>query len=143
MVVELYDPHKFFGFCYSPQDPRNRVFFHASVFSRLDNADRYPPIPGEAVEVIVRDEPVSPGKSPKAFLVRRLAPLKTVMGRVRSFDHRNGWGFIEDEEGRVCFLHRADFVEGSIPIIGDDVVFIEGRTKDGRVRACCVSIAKF
>ena len=141
MVVDIYDPAKFFGFCAS-RDLSERVFFHVSVFIKMSPDDKAPPIPGEIVEIQVQEpeaalEP-SDNRRPKATLVRRLVAPNEILGRVRSFDSRTGWGFIEDTQGRVCFLHRADILIGQIPIIGDDVVFYEGIGKGGRKRACAV-----
>lgn len=141
MVVDIYDPVKFFGFCVS-RDGSERVFFHISVFIKMNMADKAPPIPGEAVEIQVQEFgqalESNSKQSPKATLVRRLVAPVELLGRVRSFDSRTGWGFIEDTQGRVCFLHRADILIGQIPIIGDDVVFYEGVGKGGRMRACAV-----
>jgi len=138
MLVDIYDPLRFFGFCVS-RDGQERVFFHASAFMRLDQHDKVPPIPGEPVEVTVRDDVVlKEGQNHKATMVRRVVKPREVLGRVRSFDARNGWGFIEDEHNRMCFLHRADMVNQRIPVIGDDVLFYEGTGKGGRVRACAV-----
>jgi cold shock CspA family protein len=53
MVVDIYDPIRFFGFCKS-RDGRERVFFHVSVFVRLSADDKAPPLPGEPVEIMLR-----------------------------------------------------------------------------------------
>lgn len=138
MVVDIFDPVRHFGFCRA-RGGQERVFFHVTTFVRLNQNDKAPPLPGEPVEIIVKDEPVAEGQSPKAAMVRRVSAPVEVLGRIRSFDVRTGWGFIEDEHARVCFLHRADMLDNRVPVIGDDVVFYEGVSGKGqRVRACGV-----
>ena len=139
MVIDRYDPAKMFGFCRAREGP-HRLFFHASAFHRLSARDTYPPIPGEAVEVIASDR-VLPGSSPKATLVRRLVPPVMARGSVRSFDSNTHWGFIETEDSRVVFLHLADIVDGAFPVIGDLVTFIEGSGSGGRSRAFAVQVS--
>jgi len=141
MVVDIYDPIRFFGFCKS-RDGRERVFFHVSVFVRLNGEDKAPPLPGEPVEIMLRSDFIGEGQSPKAAMVRRVSQPIEVLGRIRSFDIRTGWGFIEDEQARVCFLHRADIADQRVPVIGDDVLFYEAVGKGDRIRACGVRFAE-
>lgn len=145
MRIESFNPKKQFGFCVS-RDGEKRAFFHATCF--LDSAvSGTPPIPGEMVEVTLSGGEASPtkdGPSAKARLVRRLDAPNWVSGKIRSFDSKTGWGFIEGSEGLVYFLHQADILNTeTVPVIGSSVRFCLGSSKDGaggRPRACAVFI---
>ena len=134
MFVEVYSPSGGYGFCIGEDTPR--VYFAADAFTRTA-ADQPPPILGE--EVVVRDVRPStdPKKADKARQVERTQPPVKVMGRVRSFDHRAGWGFVLGVDGTQYFLHRSDMVQPWLPAAGDGVEFYAG-VKSQRPRACYV-----
>ena len=135
MRVTLYLSDRLYGFC-EPVEGEGQVFFHASVFHRLQDQEP-PPILGELVEVVVGDF-VSPG-APRALSVTRLAAPTYNEGKVLSFDVQQGWGFVRDDSGKEFFLHRSDILNGRIPIRGQRVRFINGN-KNARPRACYIEV---
>lgn len=130
MLVEIYSPSGGYGFCVGGG---NRAYFAAEAFVRPPGDP--PPIPGERVEVRGVRASTDPAKADKARQVVRLDPPAKVVGKVRSFDHRAGWGFAEDGSGTLFFLHRSDMVQPWLPSAGDGVEFYAGLRHD-KPRAC-------
>lgn len=136
MRVALYLPTRLYGFCEPDEPGGGQVFFHATVFHRLQD-DEPPPVLGEMVEVEVGA--LSADGAPRASSVRRVhAPLRNE-GKVVSFDANQGWGFVRDAQGKDFFLHRSDIEGGRLPVRGQRVRFIIG-LKNGRPRACYVEV---
>lgn len=133
MLVEVYSPSGGYGFCIG--EDAHRAYFAADAFVRA--ADEPPPVLGEPVDVRDVRPSTDPKKADKARqVVRTQTPVK-VMGRVRSFDHRAGWGFVQGSDGTQYFLHRSDMVLPWLPSAGDGVEFYAG-FKNQRPRACYV-----
>lgn len=130
MLVEVYSPSGGYGFCVGAD---TRTYFAAEAFVRP--SDGPPPIAGERVEVTGIRQSSDPKKADKARQVMRLDPPVKVMGQVRSFDHRAGWGFAESGDGTQYFLHRSDMVQPWLPAAGDGVEFFAG-VRNNRPRAC-------
>ena len=130
MLVEVYSPSGGYGFCVGGG---NRAYFAADAFVRP--TDGPPPIAGERVEVHGIRPSSDPDKADKARQVVRLDSPVKVMARVRSFDHRAGWGFAEDADGTRYFLHRSDMVQPWLPAAGDGVEFYAG-LRNNQPRAC-------
>jgi cold shock CspA family protein len=135
MRVVLYLPDRLYGFCKS-NEGGGQVFFHASVFHRLHDTEP-PPILGEPVEVQVGA--LVSGVAPRATEVRRSVVPIQAEGKVVSFDAAQGWGFVRDDRGQDLFLHRADILDGRLPIRGQRVRFYVG-SKNDRPRACYVEV---
>lgn len=134
MLVEVYSPSGGYGFCVGENTPR--VYFAADAFARTA-ADEPPPVLGEPVDVREVRASTDPKKADKARQVVRTQPPVKVEGRVHSFDHRAGWGFISGLDGKQYFLHRSDMVQPWLPLVGDGVEFYAG-FKNQRPRACYV-----
>lgn len=130
MLVELYSPSGGYGFCIGEG---HRAYFAADAFVRA--TDGPPPIAGERVEVHGVRPSSDSAKADKARQVVRLDPPLRVTGRVRSFDHRAGWGFAEGADGKQYFLHRSDMVQPWLPAAGDGVEFFAG-VRNNKPRAC-------
>jgi len=130
MVVEMFSISNGYGFCLSPN--LGKVFFRVEDFRKLGTAEPQP-ILGESVLVgqIIFSE-----KSPKSFEVTRIKTPLLLTGEVKSFDSTKGWGFAESYTG-LYFIHKSDFMESFIPIIGTDIQYYNGKKK-GRKRACYI-----
>jgi cold shock CspA family protein len=83
------------------------------------------PLSGERVELCFLGDRISG--------VQRLELPICRTGRVKSFDSRKGWGFVEDPS-QIYFLHRSEMLLPWIPLIGDRVQFWAGE-RDGKPRA--------
>jgi cold shock CspA family protein len=119
--VSMYSPSKLWGFC---QSLEGEFYFHASNFFRR--------VPGEPGPIL--GEPVLlDGEGSQRRVYRTRAPVMEV-GRVRSFDSKRGWGFLE-LRGNLIFLHRSDLVFSFVPVIGSEVEFFLGE-RGGKPRAC-------
>ena len=130
MLVEVYSPSGGYGFCVGGD---SRVYFAADAFVRA--TDGPPPIAGERVEVHDVRPRTDTKQADKARRVVRLDPPLKVVGRVRSFDHRAGWGFADGTDGKQYFLHRSDMRQPWLPAAGDGVEFFAG-LRNNKPRAC-------
>jgi len=108
------------------------VFFHAQDFHRLEPGGPLPVL-GENVGI---GEIENSGRRPRARSVHRLQVQSRVQGKVRSYDSRKGWGFVDYADGQA-FLHASEAMAGWLPVIGTSVEFFLG-VKGGKPRACWV-----
>lgn len=135
MRIEMFSVHRGYGFCSEPGG--TTVFFHAEDFHRIQPGGP-PPILGEDVDVEGDFQVVSEGKgAPRATIVRRVEPHQPVVGIVKSFDVKAGWGFVTDSDGADFFLHRSDMIGSGIPLGGGSVTFYRC-VKKNKPRACHV-----
>jgi cold shock CspA family protein len=135
MRIDMFSVHRGYGFCSEPGG--TTVFFHAEDFHRIKPGGP-PPILGEDVDVEGElQSPVENKGSPRARIVRRTASHNPVVGTVKSFDVKAGWGFVIDPEGKEYFLHRSDMVGSGIPLGGGAVTFYRC-SKLNKPRACHV-----
>tara|TARA_B100000282_G_C31643063_1_gene449451 strand:- start:128 stop:538 length:411 start_codon:yes stop_codon:yes gene_type:complete len=130
MIVEMFSISQGYGFC---SNPELKVFFRVEDFLKHDIQDPQP-ILGE--KVIVSSIKHS-NSTPKAFKVERVDKPIKLKAKVTSFDSNKGWGFAKSEK-EVFFIHKSDFVQPFIPIIGSSVYFYPG-IKKGKNRACYVA----
>lgn len=128
-TVAKYIPKDLFGFL---EGEGQRIFFHLSEF---DPKGGPPPIAGEPVSV-GRIEIIGL-KSPRARSVERLIETRRLSGTVTRFDHHIGYGFAT-VNGEQYYLHRSEFADGALPLIGAAVEFyVSGpATGEKRPRAC-------
>lgn len=156
MFVTKYIPDKLFGFL---EGSIGEVFFHLGVFRSDYRSEPFPsclkclrqescywvngvppPILGESVDVeIDLTQAAIPGKAPRALSVVRLTDPVAVHGRVESFDHLRGFGFVRGDNQSVYHLHRSEVQDGKIPLVGQSVVFYAG-IRQGKPRACHVKV---
>lgn len=135
MRINMFSAHRGYGFC--SDEEGNSVFFHAEDFHRLTPGGP-PPILGEWVEIGTEWSPSpQPNGSPRTNYVKRVEPHSAVVGTVKSFDVKAGWGFVIDPEGTEYFLHRSDMVGTGIPLGGGSVSFYRC-FKRNKPRACHV-----
>lgn len=130
MIVEMFSISQGYGFC---SNYEQKVFFRVEDFLKHDIEDPQP-ILGEKVKV---SSIKFSSSTPKAFKVERINKPKKLKAQVTSFDSNKGWGFAKSEK-EVFFIHKSDFVQPFIPIIGSSVYFYPG-TKKGKNRACYVA----
>ena len=135
MRIDMFSVQRGYGFC--SEAGGTSVFFHAEDFHRLRPGGP-PPILGEMVEVEGDLAHPPEGKSaPRAAMVRRITDHNAVVGTVKSFDARAGWGFVTDPEGNEYFLHRSDMAGSGLPLGGRSVSFYRCFKKN-KPRACHV-----
>lgn len=113
--VSKYIPKDLYGFL--EDDNGQRVFFHLSEFNPMGGP---PPIVGEPVEV--EDIEEIEGKNSCAHSVTRTIEVTSLIGKVTRFDHRAGYGFVL-VESVYYFLHRSEFLDGALPLVGAKVEF--------------------
>lgn len=128
-TVAKYIPKDLYGFL---EGRGQRVFFHLSEFNPMGGP---PPIVGEPVEVGHIED--SGATSPRARSVTRISPMRKLVGKVVRFDPNVGYGFVQVDEAQY-FLHRSEFQDGSLPLVGSTVEFYVAGSVDGprRPRAC-------
>jgi cold shock CspA family protein len=63
----------------------------------------------------------------------------TQLGTIKWFSHNRGYGFIASSSGREYFVHAKD-CHPREPYDGDQVKFVIGTSKDGRMAARSVRI---
>eukprot|EP00404_Azadinium_spinosum_P053749 CAMPEP_0180769626 /NCGR_PEP_ID=MMETSP1038_2-20121128/41203_1 /TAXON_ID=632150 /ORGANISM="Azadinium spinosum, Strain 3D9" /LENGTH=198 /DNA_ID=CAMNT_0022804365 /DNA_START=13 /DNA_END=606 /DNA_ORIENTATION=+ len=129
-TIKSFNPFNGFGFVsYNGAD----IFVH-----KADCVDGQMPQTGDKVTFDLADNPKKPGSQRAVNVAGGTAPQKGVpgcngscIGVVKSFDHRNGWGFVM-YEGIEIFVH-ADQCKGFKPKPGDTVAFDqkESKTKPG------------
>jgi len=129
MVVDMYSITQGYGFC---TDGYIQVFFRVEDFVKLHPSEPQP-ILGESVQVTLSFQ----GDNTRATSLKRLKSPQPITGTVTSFDSNKGWGFVSNALG-TYFLHKSDFVNSFVPIIGNTVSFYSGRKKD-KLRACYVT----
>lgn len=134
----MFNPGGLYGFC-GDLSGGSRVFFHAGVFER----DRDTPLPvvGEEVQVEFTPSTTQTDQAPRATRVRRLHNPVLLHGSIMSFNRKNGWGFIQGDDGVTYYLHRSEVEEGRLPLSKQRVEFYPG-LKDGKPRACYVNLGK-
>lgn len=135
MFVEMFSISNGYGFCYSKE--YGRVFFRVEDFHKLQ-VNEPQPILGEKVLVSQIKEV---GKNPKSFHVQRKNPPLLETGKVQSFDSQKGWGFADGYTGKY-FIHKSDFIDPFIPIIGGYVSYYIG-SKNGKKRACYIQRSEY
>jgi len=128
-TVAKYIPRELYGFL---EGEGQRVFFHLSEFDPIGGP---PPIAGESVEVGLI-EAIGDKNFRAKSVVRMLKPERLV-GVVTRFDHKVGYGFVTVGKAQY-FLHRSEFLDGSLPLIKAEVEFyVAGSTGTAvRPRAC-------
>lgn len=127
MVVEMFSITQGYGFC---TDGYLQVFFRVEDFTK-NHPQEPQPILGEIVNVELIVEP-----QPKAKRVVRTQTPQLLTGTVLSFDSAKGWGFAHNHLGNF-FIHKSDFLESFVPIIGNTVSFYSGKKKN-KLRACYI-----
>lgn len=68
---------------------------------------------------------------------------ETIHGTIVKWNDEKGFGFIESEYGKSMFFHISEYRPPNTPIIGDKIVFILGKDKQGRLQAKHVQSAEF
>jgi cold shock CspA family protein len=133
--VAKYIPKELYGFL---EGNGQRVFFHLSEF---DSQGGPPPIVGEPVEVGYIE--ALSNQSPRARSVTRINETMQLVGNVTRFDHHVGYGFVT-VDGEQYFLHRSEFLDGAIPLVGAEVEFYVSGSINGskRPRACHARLLK-
>lgn len=120
-----------YGFCSG--EHYDKVFFRVEDFHKQHSSEPQP-ILGEKVLVTKIKEV---GNSPKSFCVQRIITPIQVDAVVQSFDSIKGWGFANCYLG-TYFIHKSDFLESFIPVIGSTVNFYAGKKK-GKNRGCYIT----
>lgn len=131
MEVDFFSVSQGYGFC---EGGGQRVFFRVESFAKGHPEEPFP-ISGETVlvEGVIQGE-----RSPRAQRVVRKHPPVRLQGKIKSFDSKKGWGFIDAEDGSVLFMHRSDFLMSPfLPLVGSCVEFYSG-SRRGKPRACYV-----
>ncbi len=131
MFVQMFSISHGYGFCSC--DEYSKVFFRVEDFHKQDHTEPQP-ILGEKVLVSQIKEV---GRNPKSFSVKRLQTPILVEAEVQSFDSVKGWGFASCYLG-TYFIHKSEFVDSFIPVIGSKVSFYSGKKK-GKNRGCYIT----
>lgn len=134
----MFNLNGLYGFCGGP-DEGVRVFFHAGSFERENGTPL--PVVGEQVEVEFDPDTGEGDQAPRAARVVRLGPPTQLRGKVKSFSPKNGWGFIQGEDGVIYYLHRSEVEGGRLPLQGQEATFYAGRKND-KPRACYVHLGR-
>lgn len=127
MVIQMYSITQGYGFC---GDGYIQVFFRVEDFIKSAPTDPQP-ILGEQVEVDFEMFP-----KPKASKVKRIHTPTRELAKVTSFDSNQGWGFAKNHNG-VYFIHKSDFVDSFIPVIGSTISLYPG-IKANKPRGCYI-----
>lgn len=120
-----------YGFCSG--GGYEKIFFRVEDFHKQHPTDPQP-ILGEKVHV---SKIVESGKTPKSFDVKRVQDPLFVEAKVQSFDTIKGWGFASCYLG-TYFIHKSDFVESFVPVIGSTLYFYTGKKND-KNRGCYIT----
>lgn len=157
MRVQKYIPERLYGFTIG--EDGQEVFFHLGSFDPGTPLERPlqchsckvgeciwtrmppPPVLGELVLVEVDLGAGDENKAPRASRVTRVDSPLVVQGEVDTFDALRGYGFVNGTDGVVYHLHKSEVLEGSLPLVGQPVVFYAG-LRQGRPRACHVKVCR-
>jgi len=130
LIVEMFSISQGYGFCSG--SGYSKVFFRVEDFHKLHYSEPQPVL-GERV---LASQIKEVGKNPKAFEVKRVQAPILLEATVQSFDAVKGWGFANCYLG-TYFIHKSDFIDSFVPIIGGKVAFYSGKKK-GKNRGCYI-----
>ena len=159
MKIYKYLPERMYGFAIL-EDTGQQVFFHLGSF---DPGSEWkvppycgscpvpdcnwaktapPPVTGEEVDVQVDLSDVQERTSaPRVSRVTRVSIQNPIKGKIKNFDNQRGYGFFEEDDGTIHYVHKSDIIGNRIPALGQIGMFFSGH-RDSKTRACHVRLCR-